>query len=93
MTPTMADVAEMLWITLANVSDGDWTKQSRFWQDAAHRNRDYYLKAVEEVQKNPLQAELLDLITLMPDSQTQEIVDYITDLRAIRARHKESSRG
>jgi len=33
-----------------------------------------------------LQTELLDLITLMPDSQTQEILDYIVELRAIRAR-------
>ena len=33
---------------------------------------------------NPLTAELLDLITLMPDSQTQEILDYIQELRAIR---------
>lgn len=31
-----------------------------------------------------LQRELLDLITLMPDSQTQEIVDYILKLRQIR---------
>lgn len=35
-----------------------------------------------------LQTELLDLITLMPDSQTQEIIDYIVELRAIRACHK-----
>lgn len=33
---------------------------------------------------NPLTAQLLDLITLMPDSQTDEIVTYITELRAIR---------
>ncbi len=36
--------------------------------------------------ENPLQRELLDLITLMPDSQTQEILDYILSLREIRAR-------
>jgi DNA modification methylase len=34
---------------------------------------------------NPLQAQLLDLITLMPGSQTDEIVDYITKLRQARA--------
>ena len=34
---------------------------------------------------NPLQNQLLDLITLMPDSQTQELVDYIMDLRRIRS--------
>jgi hypothetical protein len=28
--------------------------------------------------------ELLDLITLMPDTQTQEIIDYIVQLREIR---------
>lgn len=32
-----------------------------------------------------LTAELLDLITLMPDHQAQEIVDYITSLQAARA--------
>ncbi len=34
------------------------------------------------------QQELLDLITLMPDSQTQEIIDYIMKLREIRSRTK-----
>ncbi len=37
---------------------------------------------------NPLQNQLLDLIKLMPDSQTQEIMDFIMELRAIRANHK-----
>jgi hypothetical protein len=35
-------------------------------------------------EKPDLQHELFDLITLMPDSQTQEIVDYIAQLRAAR---------
>lgn len=38
-----------------------------------------------------LQKELLDLITLMPDSQTQEIINYITELRAIRKRRDDNS--
>jgi hypothetical protein len=38
---------------------------------------------------NPLQFQLLDLITLMPDSQTQDIIDYIMDLRAARKRRDE----
>ena len=42
---------------------------------------------------NPLQNQLLDLITLMPDSQTQEIVDYILSLREIRAGHRAASDG
>lgn len=37
---------------------------------------------------NPLQRELLDLITLMPDSQTQDIMDYILSLRASRTATK-----
>jgi hypothetical protein len=35
---------------------------------------------------NKLQHELLDLITLMPDSQTDDIVRYITELRHTRGR-------
>lgn len=43
-------------------------------------------ECIEKRQKdNPLQTELLDLITLMPDTQTQEIIDYIMDLRRIRS--------
>ena len=39
-----------------------------------------------ELKKRDLTHELLDLITLMPDSQTQEIMDYITSLRETRSR-------
>jgi len=46
-TPTMADAAEMLWIVLANVSQGDWTKQTPDWQEAAARWRDNYFQAVK----------------------------------------------
>jgi hypothetical protein len=41
----MADAAEMLWVVLANVSGGDWTKQSADWQEAAARWRDNYFAA------------------------------------------------
>lgn len=34
--------------------------------------------------KNPLMSELFDLITLMPDSQTDEIIMYIRQLREAR---------
>mgnify|MGYP001596864431 CR=1 FL=1 len=37
---------EMLWVVLANVSGGDWTKQSQDWQDAAARARDQYFAAL-----------------------------------------------
>ncbi len=41
----MADAAEMLWVVLANVSGGDWEKQSAEWQEAAARWRDNYSAA------------------------------------------------
>lgn len=43
------------------------------------------VELIVENYDNPLQHELLDLITLMPDSQTQELIDYIMDLRRIRS--------
>ena len=39
------------------------------------------------VNENPLTNQLLDLIKLMPDSQTQEIVDFIMSMREIRGKH------
>jgi hypothetical protein len=42
----MTDAAEMLWVVLSNVSDGDWTKQSSEWQEAAARWRDHYFAAI-----------------------------------------------
>lgn len=36
--------------------------------------------------QNPLMNELLDLIKLMPDHQTQEIIDFIMKMREIRKR-------
>ena len=38
--------ADGLWGVLANVSGGDWTKQSQEWQDAAARARDQYFAAL-----------------------------------------------
>lgn len=43
--PAMADAAEMLWIVLANVSGGDWSKQTPEWQGAAGRGRETYFAA------------------------------------------------
>lgn len=42
----IANAAEMLWAVLANVSGGDWTKQTQEWQDAAAKWRDNYFAAV-----------------------------------------------
>lgn len=44
----MADAAEMLWVVLANVSGGDWTKQSADWQEAAAQWRDNYFGALSD---------------------------------------------
>jgi hypothetical protein len=40
----MRDAAEMLWVVLANVDGGDWSKQSAEWQQAAARWRDEFHK-------------------------------------------------
>lgn len=47
MAPTMSDAADMLWVVLANVSGGDWTKQTPDWQEAAARWRDNYFEALK----------------------------------------------
>jgi hypothetical protein len=40
------EAAEFMWVVLANVSEGDWTKQRNDWQEAAARARGGYLKAI-----------------------------------------------
>ena len=49
----MKDAAEMLWIVLANVSGGDWTKQSQEWQEAAERWRDNYFAVFSSIEEEP----------------------------------------
>lgn len=39
---TIEDAAEMLWTVVANVSEGDWTKQTKEWQESAVKWRDFY---------------------------------------------------
>jgi hypothetical protein len=43
----MQDAAEMLWVVLANVSGGDWSKQTPEWQEAAARWRDHYFAVLK----------------------------------------------
>lgn len=43
------DAAEYLWVVLANVSEGDWTKQSKEWQKAAARARDGYFNSLTDL--------------------------------------------
>jgi len=42
------EAAEMLWVVLANVSNGDWAKQTVDWHDAAIRWRDNYFSCLRE---------------------------------------------
>jgi hypothetical protein len=51
---------------------------------------DYYA-AKRGLRETILTHELLDLITLMPESQTQEIVNYIEDLRRTRSQNADST--
>lgn len=82
MAPTMSDAAEMLWVVLANVSGGDWTKQTPDWQEAAARWRDSYFealksRAVEGDDDEPLHTgddERLDCVTSIRAS-LEEIID------------------
>jgi hypothetical protein len=53
---SMADAAEMLWVVLANVSGGDWTRQSPEWQEAAARWRDNYFAALKTEAAPPPEA-------------------------------------
>ncbi len=43
----MRDAAEMLWVVLANVSEGDWRKQTADWQEVAGRWRDNYFSLLD----------------------------------------------
>lgn len=43
----LRDAAEMLWVVLANVSGGDWEKQTPEWQEAAARWRDNYYRVAQ----------------------------------------------
>lgn len=51
---TMADAAEMLWVMLANVSEGNWTKQSADWQEYAARWRDNYFAVLTRERQSSL---------------------------------------
>lgn len=49
----MKDEAEFLWIVLANVSGGDWTKQTNEWQVAAAKARDSFHALCSEMNQKP----------------------------------------
>jgi hypothetical protein len=38
----LLDAGEMLWVVLANVSGGDWSLQTKEWQQAARRWADNF---------------------------------------------------
>ena len=43
----LKDSADMLWVCLANVSGGDWSKQNKDWQEATIKWRDNYFRSIE----------------------------------------------
>ncbi len=49
----LKDAAEMLWVVLANVSGGDWEKQTKEWQEAAQRWRDNYFAVLKSLSPLP----------------------------------------
>jgi len=42
----LENAAEMLWVCLANVDNGAWSKQSDVWQETVKKWRDNYFKVV-----------------------------------------------
>ncbi len=44
----MTDAAEMLWTVVANASNGDWTKQTTEWIQAAERWRDNFFRLINK---------------------------------------------
>lgn len=57
----MEDAAEALWAVVANVDEGDWTRQDPHWQKAAARARDLYLHALDKLpRQRPPVAGLFD---------------------------------
>lgn len=67
---TLADSAEMLWVVLANVNEGDWTKQTPEWQEAAKRWRDNYFGAVAKKDHS----ELDQLNKFMTHNTREELI-------------------
>ena len=52
MAKSLIDTADFLWVVLANVSGGDWSKQSREWQEAAAKARDDYFDSLRGVKRS-----------------------------------------
>ena len=54
------EAAEMLWVILANVSEGDWTKQSVEWRSYACAWRDYYFAAIRNRENSIIQYNTIE---------------------------------
>jgi hypothetical protein len=82
MTPDpMVDAAEMLWVVLANVSGGDWTKQTPEWQEAAARWRDNYFAALKAApHMEPPRVSYLDGYTAaLKDAAGSDVLQAVLD--------------
>lgn len=67
-------------------SQRDWLKRCMC---QAHWTQTEYYQVKLGLEGVILTDELLDLVTLMPDSQTQQILDYIVSLRISRHKTKQ----
>ena len=72
-----AMAVSLMWVSGINLASGFIERGLKAIAEA--------LKATKAPERD-LQHELLDLITLMPDSQTDEIAKYICELRRTRGR-------
>lgn len=70
----MTTAAEMLWSVVANVNQGDWSKQNQQWQEAAARWRDNYFAIVKRYR-------LRKLAEGMGDADIEALVDFAESLR------------
>jgi hypothetical protein len=46
------NAGEMLWVVMANVSGGDWKKQTVEWQEAAGRWRDEFHRVAKKYSRS-----------------------------------------
>jgi len=52
------DLIEMAWVIIANVRQGDWTKETKDWQKSAKKWRDEYHKHLKRTKKMGKPGEL-----------------------------------
>lgn len=70
MANEMMDLLETAWGVIANAGGGDWTKESRDWQEAAAKWRDRWhdlLRQTRAPPETPHRATIGDCISVSPE--------------------------